>query len=218
MRGFLVLSTAALLAAAPATASIISVSGDMLLLGNPPADVSQNELESSEKLFVFEERTLVTPSGVTVNILDPGLYDQADELVDGSLPGGLEVISNFVHFDRVPETGLPNLVGSVTFDQDVIGIIVLSDELTATDADFGAVGTVYTSGPPFADDRRGLEFAQAPILDAVTLSDDRRTVTIDAGSLLARDGVRIITNVPEPASLGVLLAGLIVSALRRRVD
>ncbi len=219
MRSALIRSSAlaaTLLACGSTFASLITVTGDITLLDPPPADVSQNALESNSTMYAFQEQeNLILTNDIRVNAIDPGLYDDTTDLVIGNLPKGIAVNSYFVTSDRnADEPGFPDLSGTMTFENDILGVIVLSTDLTTSDSDLGAAGTLYTTGV-IADQLRGLELRQG-LLDSIEISPDRRTITINARSILARDQIRIVTAVPEPASLGLIVLGGVIAAFSRR--
>ncbi len=219
MRSALIQPTAvaaALLACGSTFASIITITGDITLLDPPPGDVSQNALESNTTMYAFQEQeNLILNNDIRVNILDPGFYDDTSDLVIGSIGKGTAVNSYFVHSDRNPdEPGFPDLSGTITFANDILAVIVLAPDLTSSDSDLGAPGTLYATGA-IADQLRGLELRQG-LLDSIDISADRRTITINSRSILARDELRIITAVPEPASLGLIAIGGVIAAFSRR--
>ncbi len=188
-----------------------TVFGQITVLDPPPPDVSEDALESDLTMYFFEERTRTLPNDLAVDIVDPGIYDDPGDLVNAFLPAGTLVSSYFVHADNDKrDPGVPRLEGSITFGQPVLGIIVTSDKLTDSDPLLGNPGTIYTTGVP-NDAQRGAELIECPI----ELSPDRHTVYVCTLSFLERDQIRIITEVPEPATWSLLLASC-AAFLRRR--
>ena len=172
--------------AGPAPAAIAAQTGNITVLQPPPPDVRLEQLTSDEVGFAFAERTCATLSApLPVDIIDPvGTYG-AGQTNPGLVPAGTPVDSYLVHLDNVGDTGNAFLSGSLTFDQPVLGIILLPGTLNASDPVVGAPGTLYPTGDT---QFRGYE---AP--DTVTVSPDGFTVTFAAVSGSRQDDVRIIT-------------------------
>ena len=94
--------------------------------------------------------------------------------------------------------------GSVTFDTDVLGLILDDNELNDSHSILGVVDTDYPDG-------FGYDFFFG---ENISLWPDARTVSVFCTTDVGIDNVRIVTAVPEPASLGLLgLGGLVL--LRR---
>jgi hypothetical protein len=140
-------------------------------------------------------------------------------LSPATLQPGTIVNSYALHFDVVGSLATQNAkeaVGSITFTDDVLGLIALSDTLNSTNASLGLSGVLYSSGTD-----HGLELnpAGGGTSDVVTLSADRRTVTVDLQNASFPDDLRIVTAVPEPASLtlaAMLIGCISVAALPKR--
>lgn len=109
-----------------------------------------------------------------------------------TIPSGTTVNSHFIHFDQVGTTTWFRACGEITFDGDIIGLIVLSDSLDATDALLGLAVTY----PPASVDYRGLEFTSDQ--DLYWVSGD--TLTVDLQALNWLDQIRVITE-PESEPL-----------------
>ncbi len=199
------------LLAGPASAGIIETTGAFVEI-SPPGSVELGALESNSAIFAFAEMLGIRLEGdLPVDITRPGVYDSADDLTPGLIFAEMPVDIYFLHSDPVGGDTV-KLVGSITFDQDILGIIVLSAGLDATDAMLGYPGTVYPTGLS----GRGLDFAGSNF-DILTLSEDRRTITVDWRTGFKVDQIRIITAVPGPGGLALLaLAGLVGARRRRR--
>lgn len=188
-----------------ASASIVGSSGATRII-SPPSDIRNGAMESNTEVFAFSELQNVTlATDVVVNVSVPGSTPASpsdDNFSPATIPAGSLVSSYFLHCDRVgSSTGNPlNFLGSITFDTDVLGLIILDDGLNATHSYPGLPGTQYALDG-------ALEINRTAAFDAVTLSADRRTVTFDFRDANAPDDVRIITAaVPEPSS--ALLIGM----------
>ncbi len=199
------------LLAGPASASIIGMTGALVEI-SPPGSVELGALESNSEIYAFAEMLgLMLEGDLAVDITSPGSYSSADDLTPGFIFPEMPVDVYFLHSDPVGGDTV-KLVGSITFDQDILGIIVLSASLDATDFILGFPGTVYPTGLS----GRGLDFAGTNF-DILTLSEDRRTINVDWRTGFKVDQIRIITAVPGPGGLALLvLAGLVGVRRRRR--
>jgi hypothetical protein len=214
----------------------MSTSAGVTVLGSPPPSVQFNQLESNTDIFAFQERAGYTlPVPVLVDVTDPGTYDQVSDvpLIPSTIPAGTTVNSYLLHADpdlRLVSTDFVVYSNrSVTFDANevVIGIQLRTDTLLLMHPVLGAPGTAYP--PPSVT--FGLELTDLIILpgdDSLTLSADRRTVTVnlitgsgaDTGGM---DQVRILTQtlaqpIPEPSTFAFMAAGAVafIAARRRR--
>ena len=162
-------------------AGIISTTGAIETISNPP-NVTLNQLESNDHLFLFPERQGVTLSqNLAVGITQ---------------------------------------AGSITFDRPVLGITVgligyqkvngPGNTLDLSDGPLGLPGTVYGFNP--VDLTPGVVGS-----DTLTLSPDRRTVSMRLSTGEDSDNMRIVTaaSVPEPATV-MLVPVLAVALVRRR--
>jgi hypothetical protein len=194
--------------AGPATAGIVSVTGQIDLLSSPPASVKSGQLQSNADIFAFNEHTSVTlSSALSVDITTPGTYTTDASLTPGTIKVGTAVESDFLHADPVNNNSMFD--GSVTFSTPILGVIVLSATLSNSDAQLGATGTAYPTG----DADRGLELTSGQ--DFVTLSSDLKTLTVHFFTHGNVDEVRIITAVPEPSGFVLAACGIVVLAAAR---
>lgn len=187
-----------------ADAGIINVSGQVELIPPPPS-VDFGDLQSDTVARVFSERQgLTLPTSVSVDSTAPGAYDSVSSLTPGVLPAGTSVDSYLVHAEPASPDGLFRYIGSITFNTDVLALIVLNPNLKNSDAILGAPGTLYSSGA-----LRDLELnPSGAFADSVVLSPDRRTVSFDFRTQPGIDEFRLVTAaVPEPSTLSLLALG-----------
>jgi len=168
-----------------------------------PSDTSPGALESNTEIRAFAERqSVLLAANLPVDITVPGTSPQGGvpNLSSGSIAAGITVNSFLLHFDSLAGTVDPvSVTGSISFTEDILGIAVLSDTLDSTDAIAGLLGLTYPSG-----NARGLELNAGDTgIDGITLSADRRTVSVNLLNLNATEQVRIITAVPEPSSISL---------------
>ncbi len=207
----LVPALAAFVFAGTASADIINVTGAFVEI-SPPPSVLMGDLESSTEIFAFREMLGLEVESIEVDITLAGFYDELDDLTPGVIFPETPVDIFFVHADPVGAEDFVQYVGTITFDQDILGVIVLTSNLDATDDGLGHPGTQYPTGLIRG---RGMDFAGANF-DFITLSEDRRTITIDWRARHSVDQIRIITAVPAPGGLALLAGAGLVGIRRRR--
>jgi len=174
-----------------ASGEITSVGGDVQLI-TPPLPPAQDGV-----MWAFNEQQNVTlAADLEVDATQPGLYDENSDLIQAVIPAGVKVNSHYVHSDQEGLSG-PDLNGSVTFENMILGVIVNDGNLHASDT-LGAPNTQY---PGFLSDR-GPELGILSS-DWFSISPDRRTVTMHANTGLGVDDWRVVTTAPIPAP-GVL--------------
>ena len=177
--------------AAPATASIDSVSGQVTYLTTAPPSVKIGALQSDTTMYAFNERQCVAlPSSLRADITAPGTYDSTASLTPGTLAAGTVVSSQLLNADKVgKQKPFADLNGTVHTDQPIVGIEVLSKELDGSDF-LGAPGTLYPTG----DFGRGLELDNPLQNDFVIEETDAHTVVFHSDVAVHTDQVRIITS------------------------
>ena len=185
---------ATLLTAGAAAAAIVGVSGAVVQIA-PPLSVQFDQLQSNTQGFAFDEQQcVVLLQNANVNITEPGTYgNDPSSYTPGVIPIGTKVSSHLMHFDPVSDGG-DHLVyqGSITTDQDILGIVVFGTTLSETDF-LGAPGTLYPTGQP----ERGFEPFVPEQSDIIIEQIDVRTVTVDFRTKKHVDQVRVITECPD---------------------
>jgi hypothetical protein len=208
----LVLSTALVLVCARESwSAIISSSGAVQVIA-PPADVVTGHFEDDSIVYTFAEKQFTQlMQSVPLDISVPGIVQgTVPNLSPSSVPAGAVVNSYYLHFDIVgsPSQGQFPADGSVTFDSEILGLIVLTDHLIQTNTSLGALGTVYETG-----DLAGFEFTNGE--EWINLHADRRTVEFHLSVNVAADNFRILTAVPEPSSISAMVVAA-AWCIRRR--
>lgn len=195
-----------------AEAGIMSLFGDVAEIPVPPSAVL-GALEDDELAKIFLERAgVVLGSDVSADVTSPGVVDEAIDLTPGTIAAGSLVDSYLLHFD--PESVSGTSTGSITFDRDILGILVVTSSLDATDAGLGALATTYQ-----LDDFRGIEGPGfdtfgVDVNDVVSFLPDLRTVRFDFATTTRIDEIRVVTEAPEPSTAALFVLAL--AALHRR--
>ena len=196
-----------------AFAAIAGTTG-AVVVASPPADITNGAWESNTQIRAFSERqqlvlSQIVPFDISIPGTSPGSSDS--NLSPAMLQPGIMVNSYALHFDVVGSLATQNAKeasGTITFSDDVLGLIALSDTLNSTNGILGLAGILYSSG---ADHGLELNPAGGGTSDVVTLSTDRRTVSVDLRNASFPDDLRIVTAVPEPP--GLILAAALVGSL-----
>jgi hypothetical protein len=195
-------------------AGIIMTTGTAQVV-SAPESVVKGVWESNNRTRIFQEQSNMTlDEDVLVDITRPGVYGQPEDFTPETIGTGCVVDSYLLHQDAVGNRGNIFLHSSVTFDQDIVGLIMSNEALAATDPVLGADGTTYPSG---SEPLRSLDFPLS--MDEITISADRRTIHFDLQTKVALDHIRILTAaavVPSPGSLVLLLLAGLTAARRRR--
>ena len=149
----------------------------------PPASVVLGTLESNTSAPFFAEQQNVTLSGAaTINASAAGTYDSPGDLIAGSLAAGTYLSSWYLHFDKIGGGNTTVfLAGSITFDSDILGVVLLDPDLLDTDV-LGAPVTTY----PAAGRQFDLDLG-----DVFSISADHRTLAFRAGTSSGADVLRI---------------------------
>jgi hypothetical protein len=190
--------------ATAARADYSSETGAVAIIAPPPS-VLRNALQNDLVINTFaEHQDFTLTSSVHVDNTAAGTFQSDGSLVPGTIAAGTEVDSYFFHSDTTKSS--TTYEATVTFTTPILGVVVLSNSLDATDAQLGAPGTTYPTG----DRGRGLELSKQQ--DFFTISPDHLTITLHFDTHNNVDEIRVLTAptaVPEPAAAALLgLGGL----------
>lgn len=160
--------------------------------------------ESDTTVFLYQESTVTLGANLGVDRVPPTFVGSGD------IASGTTVTSYLLHLDPTGNSGGNNRNGTVTFENEILGLIFLQPKLNDTDSILGVGGvTYYTAG------NRDLEAG-----DGWSISGNQLTFSIvDWDASNAMDEVRVIVSVPDSGSSLALLATALIgtAALRRKV-
>ena len=203
MRKFpLLAATLAFALAAQAGATVVSgaITGGTANPGaftilTPPFAVGNNNQATNNALFAYNEKqNVLLGANLTLDL-------------GGTILAGTRIASHGVVFDPIASR---TVIGSVTFDRPILGIIWLDAKLAATDA-LLSLPLITNNNPG----NRGLEARDRP---GTTFAGNTLFIN-DWAASAPGDNIRVITAaVPEPATWAMLIAGfgMVGFAARRR--
>ncbi len=179
--------------ATPVRAGIVAAGGAVQII-SPPATVVTGKLESDSVIPVFVEREAVAlPQDITANITQPGTYDRSNSALSPAIiAGGTLVNTYLIHFDKVGgDDTKVGAEGSITFSEEILGLLAVSDVLKGTHLTLGATGTAYPNG-----NAQDVEFRTRDAY--ITLSPDLRTLSFNIVVTCCSDNIRVLTAVTAP--------------------
>jgi len=163
----------------------VTVGGNVQQM-DPPGSVVFDAVESDTIIRVFCEQIChELPSGVVVDISEPGRYTSSFVGTRKVIPAGTAVDCWFVFFDPVGSNSTTSS-GHLVMPGDVIGLICDDGTLDDSDDALARTGTQYPRRQP----ARGFETNA----EDITLSPDRRRITIhNFHSSFPGENMRILT-------------------------
>jgi anti-sigma factor RsiW len=188
----------------PVTSGVLQSTG-LIRFVSPGPDFVPGRYEDSEHILVFAERSrVVLSSDIEVSVTEPGRYGPVRRRERRPIAAGQIVRSYLLQFNPIgeftrEEVDGARVIGQITFDRPILGLIGKTLLLAATDE---------TLGHPRGDyqvPRRGIEPPRPEDLpdsgrDFVTLSRDRRTLSLDLSASSAVDQIRVIVAEPNEGS------------------
>jgi len=192
------LSTSVQAAVVTGNVTTPSPSGVFTELDPAPSAVGDDDQNVNDTLFAFDEQQgVVLGADLTLHQVPGGGINP--------IPAGTRVNSHYVFIDPV---NTQTIIGTVTFDEEVLGVLSTDTRLDGTNTSLGLAGsgTTYSTGSLL-----GLESGDVVSFPGVN------QVGIDFTAGSPGDYVRVITasSIPLPAAAwagGALIAGF---ALRR---
>jgi hypothetical protein len=182
----------------PVTSGVLQATGLMKFV-SPGPDFVPGRCEDSERILVFLERSKVLlESDLKVNVTEPGQYIRVRRRDKQPIAAGQVIRSYLLQLNPIgeftrEETDGARVIGQITFDRPILGLIGGTSLLTRTDK---------LLGHPLGDyggTRRGIEPTRPDDLpdsgrDNVTLSRDRRTLSLDLSASSAVDQIRVVVS------------------------
>lgn len=142
--------------------------------------------ESDSLIRLMLEKQDVTGTAVAVNTTVPGTWVQGSALPGGTVPASAIVTSWMLHMDVVANSGTTNVVieATITFARPILGLIMRTPELNASDVYLGFGTANYWR----QTDRQTLE-----LNDQVTWSGNTLSVRFQANGT-GLDNLRVVTQ------------------------
>ena len=180
----------------PVTSGVLQATGLMKFV-SPGPDFVPGRYEDSDHILAFPERSRVLlKSDLEVNVTEPGQYIRVRRWGKRSIAAGQMVRSYLLQLNPIGEftrgeVSGARVIGQITFDRPILGLIGGTTLLTSTDEQLG-----HPLGD-YGDTRRGIEPTRPEDLpdsgrDNVTLSRDRRTLSLDLSASSAVDQIRVV--------------------------
>lgn len=182
----------------PLTSGVLQATGLMKFV-SPGPEFVPGKYEDNSQILVFQERTeFATTEEIVVDLVEPGMYQRIHRTESHRIPVGTRLRSYLVQLDPVGRlaksaANKPRVMGQVTFDRPILGLIASSNKLSATDRPLGHPQGIYVKTrrgiePPFPHE--GSDAGR----DVVILSDDRRSLSVDLSAGTAIDQIRVIVQ------------------------
>ena len=177
----------------PLASGILATSGSVKPA--PPGTAEQlSQLEDNESVLVIpEKRYVIFDQMIDAEIHEPGTFSKKNAGQIHHLPPDPEkrLLSFLVRFNPSHQMDFKRFEGEVTFERPIFAICCQGKYLDATDSAF-ATGA-WTDVSETARRFRGIDLDQpAKFPERVTLSEDRRTVSILFNAGVSSDDIRVI--------------------------
>ncbi len=182
----------------PVTSGVLQATGLMKFV-SPGPDFVPGRYEDSGYILVFLERSRVLlKSDLEVNVTEPGQYIRVRRPNRHTIAAGQMVRSYLLQLDPIgeftwKEADGARVIGQITFDRPILGLIGGANLLIKTDELLG-----HPQGN-YGDNRRGIEPKRPDDLpdagrDNVILSQDRRTLSLDLSARALVDQIRVVVS------------------------
>ena len=180
----------------PVTSGVLQSTGLMKFV-SPGPDFVPGRIEDSNRILVFRECSrVILESDLEVNVTEPGQYIRVRRWNRQSIGAGQVVGSYLLQLNPIGEffrneNDGARVIGQITFNRPILGLIGGTTQLISTDELLGHPRGNY------GNTRRGIEPARPDDQpdsgrDNVTLSNDRRTLSLDLSASSAVDQIRVI--------------------------
>lgn len=205
--------------AVPASAQMVTSTSANLVEIAAPASIVEGALEEDDNGWIFEEQLdflLTSDLSVDADNAGASIDSDGDGGDAGIISAGTRVSSFMVFFDPEgdPTTAVSQQMNFAFVNTDLIVGLIYSDGLLDASDYLGAPGTTYPTGETFrgttgfnegSDSIGWFQFFAMGVTQSVTVENDQ---------------LRVILQVPEPASIGLAASALSVllafAVLRRK--
>jgi hypothetical protein len=161
------------------------VSGGIRVLANPPETVRPGTYQHNYMLLFQEQAGVELENPLPLNMCQPGCHEVREGIPTANLPAGQRIDSYFVHYDVRRDDKTSRVRGTVRFARPILGVISASGQMVRTNELLGAWCTRYA--PPGKSGKQ-------PAHDLVTMSGDRRTLTLEWGFDGTADQIRVLVE------------------------
>ncbi len=186
----------------PVTSGVLQATGLMKFVA-PGPEFIPGKYEDSERILVFLERSQVMlESDLEIDVSESGQYLRVRRQNKQLISAGQMVRSYLLQLNPIGEftrneVDGARVIGQIIFDKPILGLIGGTKLLTRTDELLGHPRGNY------GNTRRGIEPTRPDDhpdsgRDNVTLSEDRRTLSLDLSASSAVDQIRVIVQ-EQPA-------------------
>jgi hypothetical protein len=157
--------------------------------GSRVKSLKSGDCTSETRLYIIRERQgLALPAGLECDATGSGAWaGSLDPSHQALLPAGTTVNSFIIHADH-SRPDVIHLSATVMFPTVILGIIASNPRLDTSDAVVGSNAVVYPTGGQWR------QWFDGDSGDFITVSDDRRTLTVRSHTGRWVDQVRIITS------------------------
>lgn len=184
----------------PMTSGVLQTTG-MMRFVSPGPGFAPGRFEDNEHITVFlERRHARITQPVLVDLTDPGEFRRLRRKDGPVLPAGAEVRSYLIQLDPVGllekyDGDKPRVMGQITFDRPIVGLIASGRKLLETDAVLGHPNGDYGNlprglEPPKADTGEG----ESEGKDILILAADQRTLILNFAAGTAVDHLRVLVE------------------------
>lgn len=181
------------------TNEMLSLAGQISYVPMMPGSLKQGGVESNQTAYLFwEAKNRVLKNDLPVDITKPSVVPDVDDYSPAVIASGTLVASYIIHFDvvgRVKYAQQEHVKATITFKNEILGIIATGESLHIADLALGRAGTEYPNKRSRQVDSMTTDQSTigAAVQDTIALSDDLKTITVSMTSSTALDQCRVIT-------------------------
>jgi hypothetical protein len=182
----------------PITSGVLQTTGLMKFVPPGPEFVPGRH-EDSDHILVFPERdNVLLDVAVPVDLVEAGQYQRINRKEGHVISAGQRVRSYLLQLDPVgrlkqKDPNKSRVMGQITFDRPIIGLIASSVKLRASDQSLGHPHGDYGTAPRGIEPHRQSDLP-ASGRDVVVLSKDQQTLSLDLSAGSAVDQIRVLVS------------------------